>query len=467
MIFRIIILFFYVVSASCFANNHVYKVEEFAKTCNDILEQSNYDTEFLSKHWRILPGEDNWLANTSLDFPTYSNLASPAAMLELKRLERVLAGYGTKLMLVYIPARGLVYPEKLNADATSFDVASERQHFTNAMQTVRAQNVIVPDLTPLFKDDNTPSLFYEKDIHWSIEGAKMTASLVARSLDKLGLSDTSSPEKYETTYNGVSRDVANVEQAIAEICNFSFAPTYSPTYVTTEVLTPTKDSSMGLFDEVTDDIVMLGTSFSALSKFNFVGFVQQFSNAPVANYALSGGGLIGAWTNYLKSDDFHLQPPKLIVWEVPGWRELEPRYFHAFTPLFFDECEKADAIIIAENVRATVDSKISNVLFKPNSADIPAKNLMVDITFDSPHVESVKVRVWFANGGSRTYNMRHTYRTPNDGRFLTTLGNNHNYPDIKVVGMDIEELKFYESAGEKATTNFTAKLCSNPIPYSD
>ena len=443
-----------------------YRVETFPPICDAIEDEANYDTEFLRKHWKILQGEQQWLANTSMDFPSYEEVATPFALQELNRLRKVLEAYGTELMVVYLPARGLTYPDELSANSIDYDVKTAKRNYLDALDSIRDQGVVVPTLNQLFSIDSDQPLFYEKDIHWSIEGAKATAQIVATEIDKLGLADLTSAPKYETSYNGMMRDVANVEQAIAQICDSSYAPTYSPTYVTTEVLSESDDDAFALFDDVSDEIVLLGTSFSALSKFNFNGYIQEYVNAPVANYALSGGGLIGSWVNYLKSGDFNYSPPKLIIWEVPGWRDFEPRFFHSFMPLFFDSCDEGSAVMTSKRLSVTT-RKVQNALFDAQGTNAPAKNLMVELQFDSPHVDTVQVRVWFANGASRTYNMRHQYRTANDGRFLTTLGNDHNYPDEPVVGVDIESIKYFASGGEQPSSNVSLSLCPNPIPYSD
>lgn len=451
---------------STLVNASDYKVETFPPICAAIEDERNYDTEFLRKHWKILKGKQQWLANTSMDFPTYTEVATPFALQELNRLKALLADYGTELMVVYLPARGLTYPDELAANAINYDVKSARTHYLDALESIRQQSIVVPQLGQLFNSDPDSPLFYEKDIHWSIEGAKATAQIIAGEIDKLGLADLDSERKYETTYNGMMRDVANVEQAIAQICDSSYAPTYSPTYVTTEIASEDEGDAFTLFDEVSDDIVLLGTSFSALSKFNFNGYIQEYANVPVANYALSGGGLIGSWINYLKSGDFQASPPQLIVWEVPGWREFEPRFFHSFMPLFFEACDANSAVMASDPLPVTT-RKVQNALFRATGTQETAKDLMIELNFDSPHVDAVQVRVWFANGASRTYNMRHQYRTANDGRFLTTLGNDHNYPDEKVVGVDIESIKYFSSAGERPKANVTLSLCPNPIPYSD
>ncbi|WP_100643158.1 alginate O-acetyltransferase AlgX-related protein [Alteromonas facilis] len=448
------------------ANPPTYKIEEFAKTCDAIHDEANYNTEFLRKHWRILEGQGNWLANTQMDFPDYDRIISKESVEELNRLKELLGQYNTQLMIAYLPARGLVYPTELSADTAQFDVSIARKKYISILQTLRKSEVLVPNLEALLNYKEKAPLFFEKDLHWSNEGARETARLISEQLKTLDFYDSSPSKKYETTYNGVVENDEKIKKAVAEICGFTFAPTYSKTYITTERLTQS-DTSFDIFDEVTDEIVLLGTSFSALTQFNFIGYLQEYSNTSVSNYSLSGGGLIGSWVDYLKSGDFHTQPPKLIIWEVPGWRDFEPRFFHTFMPLFFDTCANEDTELSASNLLARPQIPLNNALFSATGTKATAQNLMVKVQAESPHVRSLQTRVWFKNGSSRTYTLRHASRTKSDGQFQMLLGKNHNYPNEKVIGVDIEDIQFYESAGENPEARLAIKLCKSAIPYSD
>lgn len=440
-----------------------YKVESYPSICKALEDQENYDTAYLLQHWKILPGKNGWLATSALDFPDFENAITPFSLQELMRLKTLLAGYGTQLMLVYPPARGIVYPDELSSAVIGYQANAQQQHYLGALNTIRSQGITVADLSILLNhNDNSSLVFEKKDTHWSLDGAKAAAKVVANEIEKLGLAKLDSQATFETVYTGVKRDVGSIERAVSQICGFGITPSFLPAYSTVEKLD--QQSEFSLFDDVSKDIVLLGSSFSALPKYNFDGFIREYSNNDVVSYALSGGGIIGSWVNYLKSGDFLAAPPKLIIWEVPAWREFEPRFFHAFTPLFFDACGQSNAIMHASHSSVSTQ-KVPNALFDAKGSDLAAKNLMIELNFSSPHVDAVQVRVWFENGASRTYNMRHQYGTANDGRFLTTLGNDHNYPNEKVVGVDIESIKYFSSGGESPTSSVSLSLCPNPMPY--
>jgi len=156
-----------------------YKVESYPSICDDINNIEKYDTTFLQKHWKIIAGEEDWLANSSMDFPNYGQATSNFSLQELSRLKALLAEYGTELMIVYLPSRGLSYPDELSASTVGYDVKSQRQHYLNTLNAIRKQGIAVPQMTSLFDINSQEPIFYEKDIHWSIKGAQEAAKLVA------------------------------------------------------------------------------------------------------------------------------------------------------------------------------------------------------------------------------------------------------------------------------------------------
>ena len=75
-------------------------------------------------------------------------------------------------------------------------------------------------------------------------------------------------------------------------------------------------------------IVLVGTSNSkGRLKFNFDGFLAHYVGAAVNNKAKSGGGFGGALKDYLSSEDFKQSPPKVLVWEIPGYYSLNETAF--------------------------------------------------------------------------------------------------------------------------------------------
>jgi alginate biosynthesis protein AlgX len=77
------------------------------------------------------------------------------------------------------------------------------------------------------------------------------------------------------------------------------------------------------------DVVLVGTSNSnGAMDFNFAGFLEEYLGHEVANLARSGGGYDGAIMDYLASEAFTLNPPTLLIWEVPGYYSLNTASYY-------------------------------------------------------------------------------------------------------------------------------------------
>jgi alginate O-acetyltransferase complex protein AlgJ len=74
---------------------------------------------------------------------------------------------------------------------------------------------------------------------------------------------------------------------------------------------------LGLFDEVTIPVTLVGTSYSAGRPWNFDGALKEVLGADVLNVAAEGQGPLVPMQRYLDSPRFADAPPALVIWEIP------------------------------------------------------------------------------------------------------------------------------------------------------
>lgn len=440
-----------------------YKVDVFPSTCAKTATQEAYDTRFLQSVWQIQQGKGDWLVTTRRDYPQILGLPDSASLSEFKRLISHLNKHGTKLLLVYPPTRGVIYPDETNAKKNGFNATLMKQNYLESLNQFRQLGVHVPRLEKMFEHQLDQYLFYPRDTHWSQDGAIYAAQLIAEQLATLGFTDTGDA-RFETSYSGIIASNENVQNGVERLCDYSYPRLYVNTHVTTEINTGNDLFGGGEKDDPT--IVLLGTSFSAQPRFNFAGYLQQYANIPIVDYSVIGGGIVGAWINYLKSGDFERQKPDLIIWEVPGWWQFESRFLHSILPLFHDGCSSSKLTLHANHADISPVSGKKNALFSTDFTRIPSKRLLFDLSFDTKTIERVKLRAWFASGGSKTFTLRHHYQTENDGRFLGNFGADHNYASEGIVGLDIEEIEFHNDSSQPKQISAEIKVCPSPLPYA-
>lgn len=440
-----------------------YKVKPFSTLCANIENQAAYTSGFLSSMWKIEKGEGEWLVTTGRDFTEEIGIPDLIAKKELSRLIRYLNQHGTKLMLVYPPTRGVLYPKQTRAKAFGFNAEGMRQSYLQTLQSFRQLGAYVPALEDAFKYKED-FLFFPKDSHWSQKGAVFYAKRIAEQMDQLGFTDTGE-SRFQTTYSGIVANGENVLIGVEGVCGYSFPRLFVKTHVTTELASGDDLFSTKQTNE--PHIVLLGTSFSAQSRFNFAGYLQQFANTSVADFSITGGGFTGAWINYLKSGEFGRQKPDLIIWEVPGWWQFEARYFDAILPYFQNGCDSSNAMMRASQVSLDPINGAKSALFSTQFTHVASKNLLLDIRLDNSLVENVRLRAWFSSGLSKAFRLRREPGTQSDGRFLGNLGLDHNYTDQGVVAIDVESIEYANNVEIPQRLRGDIRLCKSSLPYAD
>lgn len=90
-----------------------------------------------------------------------------------------LAARGIDFLLVVIPTKAEVYPEKLSADAPAMP-AVIAPWCAKLVEDLNAAGVQSVDLLPTFMAQRDASLYMPQDTHWTPRGAELAASLIAK-----------------------------------------------------------------------------------------------------------------------------------------------------------------------------------------------------------------------------------------------------------------------------------------------
>lgn len=238
----------------------------------------------------------------------------------LAELQRALKASGTQLVMLPVPTRGIVHPDKLGD--IDFDVEQARNAYREYLDRLRQLDILVPELDRMFEAGQSAQLFFARDHHWTPAGAELAAASVA---DVIAPEEPGSDDYISFTSSVLSLKTVNpgsYSRAAAELCGRSYEPEVFSNFETT--------GELDLFADVpSPSIVLVGTSNSkAAMDYNFAGFLKASLNADVVNLAQSGGGYDGAIRDYLASDAFKNTPPKYLIWEVPGYYSLNTASFY-------------------------------------------------------------------------------------------------------------------------------------------
>jgi alginate biosynthesis protein AlgX len=291
-----------------------------AKTqlCDAAARPESYSGAFL-KNFKILQkGDNDWLYRNMDLKRAYGPRLS--GYNNLQQLQQALQIRGTTLVMVPIPGRALIHPEYLGD--INYDIPRARKSYINYLQQLRNRMIVVPNIGSLFEQPQNKPMFFARDHHWNHHGARTIARLTAHSIKAQKVYSDIEKQKFDSYGVGSEHNHGSLQRAALELCEQRYPKEPFKLYQTVA-------AGEDLFgDFLEPQIVLVGTSNSKGSlNFNFDGFLAHYVGASVTNKAMSGGGFGQALKDYLGSEDFRQSPPKVLVWEMPGYYSLNDQAF--------------------------------------------------------------------------------------------------------------------------------------------
>ena len=287
--------------------------------CDAASLEESYRGDFLKNFKTLQQGDRNWLYR-NMDLKRAYGPKQPGYK-NLQQLQQALQLRGTTLVMVPIPGRALIHPEFLGA--IDYDVQRGRKSYSNYLQQLRNIKIVVPNIDSLFEQTHNKPMFFARDHHWNHHGARTIARLTAHSIKAQKAYSGIEKQLFTSVSVGNDHNQGSLQRAAWTLCQQSFPKEPFKRYKT--VAAGPED----LFGELPEpQIVLVGTSNSSgRLKFNFEGFLAHYVGAAVDNKAQSGGGFGGALKDYLSSQAFKQSPPKVLVWEIPGYYSLNDQAF--------------------------------------------------------------------------------------------------------------------------------------------
>jgi len=431
----------------------VYKAEPCCTLCPRAADPNVYVTRFMRDHRLIIRGEQDWLFRTEVDLATQFQL-SEAIFIELARLVKALNAHGTQVLLLDLPQRGLLAgPNLLPADRATYDLKLALANYRQVLQRFRDIGFLVPDYGLLVDQPDGTEYFFRRDGHWTPDGARRTADLIADTVRDLPFYAAIRKKAFVTKAVGQQRHPGVLSIIASQICGGHLPSEVVSGYTTS----PSETYPFG--DEPIPDITLVGTSFSASGAYHFSGFVQQALQADVLNTALAGGSYDGAMTQYLPSEAFQQSPPKLLIWEFahPQIAAVNPTQMRRLIPLVDNGCVGREALLSSE-VKLSSGDALTELLFNGGGAINPTRSreLVVDLQFADPAVSEIMAEAWYLDGKHEMVRVRMNDFTRANGRFVLELNREPDYAEQPLIDFRVQIVNPLP-----APTSVTATLCRN------
>jgi len=225
-----------------------------------------------------------------------------------------------RLVVALVPDKSRVYADRL--DGTGRRPAYAWRYHTFRAALVNA-GIAAPDLLkPLMDASGTTRTFMRTDTHWTPAGAEIAAEEVAAAVRALRVPPPSLDAAAFVTSDAPA--VAHDGDLLRFIPLGALRPwLWGPLERLTPRTTAARADANGgdadalLFGEQTIPAVLVGTSFSAMSEWNFDGALKQALGMDVLNLADKGHGPMAPMDAYLASGTLRESPPELVIWEIP------------------------------------------------------------------------------------------------------------------------------------------------------
>lgn len=439
-----------------------YEAESCCQLCPQAADPANYNTKFLNSFRTLVQGSEGWLFRSEADLLTEFG-TDPEGMRRLVRLHRALRARGVELVIMIQPPRGLIHADKLAAAGYPYDADTARASYLRTLRDLRANGIVVPPLEQLLDDPGATDYFWRTDHHWTPDGTRRTAQLVAGQVRGLAAYKGIARQQFVTRRDGMLARGGTLAHAASDLCGFGSPKQYVPKFVTEPAGGDVASSDL-FGDETLPQITLIGTSNSG-AAYNFAGFLSEYLEADVLNASVLGGGMDGAILSYLPSEEFRSNPPKILIWELQHFHKLgDPMFHRQALPLFDDGCNGKPVLLERE---VTLRQGQNEVLFNGGGAvrNLKSRDHVIDIQFSDPTTLEMRGLVWYTTGNKDTLRIEHSQHAPSHkGRFVAALRDDSSWGDQVFLGLDIE-LAPPEQGAEPAAApvgpqRVRARLCS-------
>ncbi len=260
----------------------------------------------------VIIGREGWLY-TQEEFEHHpTDDALLASRLEfIGDVGDALAEIGVQLLVAIIPSKARIVTEPL---PTRWAGLSIHPRYDTAIDRLAARGTTAIDLRNAL--GSIPDPFLRTDTHWTPSGARQVAEAIAGAASMLGLAAEVRRTSYET------RGAAVIE-VTGDLISFVPVGPWAPllglgpqSIKTTETIQKSAPS-LGLFDTPQIPVTLVGTSFSADERWNFIGALKRELGMDVLNISAEAVGPFVPMAEYLKGSAFDEVRPELVVWEIP------------------------------------------------------------------------------------------------------------------------------------------------------
>ncbi len=432
-----------------------FSAEPCCQLCPEAHDASRYTTRYQQNFTTLVQAKGDWLFRTREDLRTEFD-TTPAGYKRLRQLHDAFKARGVELVVVYQPTRGLVNRNMLEpAEKAAFDYQKALRNYQAMLKRFSDMGYNVPDLSPLTNEqlaaaDQGKDFYFRGDQHWTPYGAERAARIVAETVHNMPAFEGVPRKEFETQKSGRMGKTGTLHNVAGQLCGTSYAVQYMDQFATQPKGESGGDDLFG--DSGNAQITLVGTSHSG-KNYNFSGFLEQYIGADVLNVAFPGGGLEGSMIQYLGSEEFQKNPPKILIWEFsPLYPLNQESIWRQMLALLDNGCEGKPAQMSAS---ATLKPGKNELMVNGRNGvikDLTNRNHQLDIRFEDTSVKTLQATLWYLNGRHEDLKIDKPTTSDTDGRFVFQLREDEDWAGQTVLAVELQ-------GPEQGSQKVQASLC--------
>ena len=257
----------------------------------------------------VIVGKDNWLfSSEEYFFPVNYQEIWEKNLQRVIRQVQLLRKNNIQVLVALVPEKVDLYRNMLTKDSEHNSINLYNRSCTyltgRGLRVVNLRNALAAAV------HRGQQVFFRTDTHWTSRGSRLAARAIA--------DDNSIPcgdEKYVTGKKETETLPGDLMNFIATGSLFAqFGP---PPDTLSRVTIRKEEDDVGLFADIVQNTALVGTSYSADKRWQFVEWLQLFLHKELVNYADTGTGPFAPMKAFPDDILRNEQQISFVLWEIP------------------------------------------------------------------------------------------------------------------------------------------------------
>lgn len=275
----------------------------------------------------VVIGRNDWLYTAEEFDPPKSPVQVAENWQLIRGVQAELKRRGIELVVLLLPAKARLYPEHL---AEQKPVDLQQTLYQSSLQQMQQFGLQGPQLlSPLLEGKHQHEVFLRTDTHWTPFGASVVAAATAAYLrEQTEWQGGNQDYQTQVTGSGIHKGDLLSYLPLAPY----FEGLQPPAELLEKRLTEQSGEGGDLFGASTPELALVGTSYSANPKWNFLGALREALRADLYSYAEDGHGPLVPMLRLLAKGEEETQGLRVVLWEVPERYLALPSDLREFDP---------------------------------------------------------------------------------------------------------------------------------------